>query len=415
MDIERALIAKALASDGISTVIANGIEFRHFAESPSGQECAAVYEWSSRYARQYGVTPSIQMVQEHFPGWHGEASTDPLPALIKDFMNNVRRRYFDSKVIELSKIPMDRGSWEKLDEIMLDAARDLASIVPSGGVARFAGEMEQRIEKYELDQQQGVVPGILLGIPVIDEITQGVRPGWVVTNAGFSGRGKSMLTIWNLLSVFEQDKTALMMSLEMSRDEVMDRLDTMVLNFEHRMLTQRNLDPQEVERWMSIAKVYSKARAEIIVVDKLGGCTVDRVFAEINRYKPDVAAVDYVQRMMGTRTSMAKWEGLDEITNEFKTIAMETDTAIIMVSQDQRASADQGSSETNMGGGVSVFQAADLYIGMMQDDTMRAQNKMRIKLLKNRHGARGEVDMWWSPERMEFGPYEGQSSAFAKT
>lgn len=354
------------------------------------------------------------MVKEHFPGWYGEASTDPLLALISDFMNNVRRRYFDSKVLELSRAPMDRNSWDRLDEIMLDAARDLASIVPSGGVARFAGEMEKRIERYELDQQQGVVPGILLGIPVIDEVTQGVRPGWVITNAGFSGRGKSMLTIWNLLSVFEQDKTALMLSLEMSREEVMERLDTMVLNFEHRLLAQRNLDPREIERWSDIAKVYKAARAEIIVIDKLGGCTVDRVFAEINRYKPDVAAVDYVQRMTGTRTSMAKWEGLDEITNEFKTIAMETDTAIIMVSQDQRASADQGSSETNMGGGVSVFQAADLYIGMMQDDTMRAQNKMRIKLLKNRHGDRAEVDMWWAPATMEFGPYEGQSMGFSK-
>lgn len=414
MDIERALLAKALATDGISTVIANGIEFRHFAETPSGQECAFVYEWASRYARQYGTTPSPQMVKEHFPGWHGEASSDPIEALIKEFMSNVRRRYFDSKVLELSKVPTDRSSWDRLDEIMLDAARDLASIVPSGGVARFAGEMSKRIEQYELDQQQGVVPGILLNIPVIDEITQGVRPGWVITNAGFSGRGKSMLTIWNLLSVFEQDKVALMLSLEMSKEEVLERLDTMVMNFQHRMLTQRDLDSQEVERWRGIASVYEKARSEIIIISGLGGCTVDRVFAEINRYKPDVAAVDYVQRMKGTRTSLAKWEGLDEITNEFKTIAMETDTAIIMVSQDQRASADQGSTETNMGGGVSVFQAADLYIGMMQDESMLAQNKMRIRLLKNRHGAKGEVDMWWAPATMEFGPYEGQSQGFAK-
>lgn len=354
------------------------------------------------------------MVKDHFDKWHGEASTDPLEALVNEFMRNVRRRCFDAKILELSRVPADRTSWDHLDEILLDAARDLASIVPAGGVALFAGEMQKRIEQYELDQQQGIKPGILLNIPIIDDVTQGVRPGWVITNAGYSGRGKSMLTGWNLLSVFEQDKVGLMLSLEMSREELMDRLDTMILNFEHRMLVKRELDPQELERWMDIAKVYRQAKGEIIVVDKLGGCTVDRVFAEINRYKPDVAAVDYVQRMMGTRHSMAKWEGLEEITNEFKTIAMETDTAIIMVSQDQRASADQGSSETNMGGSVSVFQAADLYIGMFQDDTMRAQNRMRIRLLKNRHGGRAEVDMWWAPATMEFGPYEGQAAAFSK-
>lgn len=413
MDIERALLAKALQENGVPSVIAAGIEYRHFAETPGGEECARIYEWASAYARQYGVTPSPQMVRDSFPSWYGEISTDPLEALVDEFMRQVRRRYFDSKVLELSKVPADRASWDHLDEIMLDAARDLASIVPSGGVARFT-DMEKRIEQYEIDRQEGTKPGTLLGIPVIDQVTMGVKPGWVITNAGFSGRGKSMLTIWNLLSVFEQEKTALMLSLEMSREEVMERLDTMVMNFEHRVLTQRELDPTDIERWHRMAQVYSAARSEIIVLDKLGGCTVDRVFAEINRYKPDVAAVDYVQRMTGTKASMAKWEGLEEITNELKTIAMETDTAVIMVSQDQRGSADQGSTETNMGGSVSVYQAADMYIGMMQDDTMRAQNKMRIKMLKFRHGPRAETDMWWAPSTMEFGPYEGQSAAFSK-
>lgn len=413
MDIERALLAKALQSDGIAMIIAKGIEFRHFAETPSGQECAYVFDWASRYARSYGATPSPQMVKEHFPTWYGEASPDPLDALVDEFMRNVRKRYFDSKVLELSKAPNDRASWDHLDEIMLDAARDLASIVPSGGVARFS-EMEKRIEKYEIDCKEGVKPGILLGVPIIDDVTMGVKPGWVVTNAGFSGRGKSMLTIWNLLSALEQDKVALMLSLEMSREEVMERLDTMVMNFEHRMLTQRSLTEEEIDKWRRMAQAYKQARADIIVVDKMGGCTVDRVFAEINRYKPDLAAVDYVQRMTGTRNSMSKWEGLEEITNEFKTIAMETDTAIIMVSQDQRGSADQGSTETNMGGSVSIYQASDVYIGMFQDDDMRAQDRMRIKMLKFRHGPRAETDMFWSPKKMEFGPYGTQASTFTK-
>jgi replicative DNA helicase len=783
MDIERALIAKALQGDGIPSVIAHGVEYRHFAETPTGQECAQIYEWSSTYARQYGVTPSPQMIKDTFPNWYGETAPDPLEAILDEFMRQVRRRFFDSKIIELSKVPADRASWDHLDEILLDAARDLASVVPSGGVARFT-DMQKRIEQYEIQRNEGVKPGILLGLPIIDDVMRGVKPGWVITNAGFSGRGKaldlstpvptpagwttmgelhrgdwvygsdgqptlvkfawpvledqicyevefsdgskivadadhlwattrdktenivtteeikkdvwksdhytrrhsircaspvwhedadvqldpyilgywlgdgtsseatitvhehdwkhlkdqltkagenssvqtkegttyrirfglrstccrghslddrhpsgtckqctdlhnyhgyygtemppathftaqerlrqigvlgnkhiptqyleasigqresllqgivdsdgyvmdsgrveissmndrfaqdilglclslgiratktskmatlegrnigvayricftsgmkvatlprkaerlkpatnrsthryivavrevesrpvrcisveaddkqflvgksyiathnSMLTIWNLLSAFEQDKVALMISLEMSREEVLERLDTMVMNFEHRMLVQRDLAPEEIERWRHMAQTYALARAEIIVLDKMGGCTVDRVFAEINRYKPDIAAVDYVQRMTGTKASMAKWEGLEEITNELKTIAMETDTAIIMVSQDQRGSADQGSTESNMGGSVSIYQAADVYIGMMQDDTMRAQNKMCIKMLKFRHGDRAQVDMWWAPATMEFGPYEGQSSGFAKS
>lgn len=403
MDVERALVSSAIAADGgILELVSRGITPELFSATPAGQQCAVVYSFCVEYTRQYNQQPPLSTIQRHHPTWHVEFSAEPVQALADEFLDDVRKRYFDAAVLRLSTVTKDRSTWGRLDEVMLDAARDMAAILPSGRVARFSADMEYRIEQYEVEANQGFRPGYRLGIPIIDEVTDGIRPGWLVTTAGFSGLGKTTLAIFGSLNVFEQDHSALFLSLEMSAQEVMERLDTMVNNFPHRDLVRRQLSESHFEQWKNASRIYSKAAGEIVVVDKLGGCTLDRVHAEISRYRPQVAVIDYVQRMSGTRHSMAKWEGLEEITNGLKTIAMDTDTAIIMVSQDGRASAEEGSTRTNAGGSISVYQAADMYLGLMQSDEMAGMNKMRVKMLKFRHGPRAEVDMSWQPATGEF-------------
>lgn len=297
---------------------------------------------------------------------------------------------------------------------MLDAARDLATVIPSGQVSRVRAEMHDRIDQYEVDKAEGKRPGILCGIPLFDDLTDGFQQGDIVTVAGFSGRGKSMLSQFFLSQAIDQEKNALLMSLEMSKRQIMDRFDTMVTNFSHKQLRKRELPDEEIDNWREAAKKYENAKNDLVVIDSPGNCTVDRVYAEINRYKPDITCVDYVQLMKGTKNSAAKHEGLIEITNELKAVALSTDSTIIMVSQDQRNSAQDGSTESNMGGSVSVYQAADIYIGMMQDDEMRKQKKLNTRLIKNRNGSPGESDVLCDPEFMIFKAWDSTSNLFDK-
>lgn len=307
-----------------------------------------------------------------------------------------------------------RDQRHRLDEIMLDAARDLSTIIPSGQVSRARAEMQERIDQYEIDKAEGNATGIKMGIPLFDDLTDGFQQGDIATVAGYSGRGKSSVSLWMLVNALNQGKTSLLLSLEMSRRQIMERFDTMEQNFSHKLLRKHELSDDEINNWRNAAKKYSETKNDLIVADKLGQCTVDRVYAEINRYKPDITCVDYVQLMKGTKASMAKWEGLVEITNELKAIALSTDSTIIMVSQDQRGSAEDGSTEKNMGGSISVLQASDLYIGMMQNQEMRERHKMILRLLKNRNGAPAETPILCQPEFMKFGEWQGDVEQFTK-
>lgn len=411
MDSERALLSSAIQSGQIANLLSRGIESRHFSQTQSGKECSEIFEWVSKHTRKYSVPPSISLVRNNFPNWRGERAEDPLEALIDEFLAEVKRRKFEAKVIELSEYAREFKSGQKdlrnrVDELMLDAARDLAATVPSGQVSRFRAEMHERIDQYEVDKAEGISTGIKMEIPVFDNLTEGFQPGDVATVAGFSGRGKSTIAQFFLAGALNQDAPGLLLSLEMSRRQIMDRFDTMATNFSHRLLRRRELSDESIQKWRDMAQQCKDAKSDLIIADKLGQCTIDRVYAEINRYKPAITCVDYVQLMKAHRASMAKWESLVEITNELKAIALSTESVIIMVSQDTRGSAEDGSTESNVGGSISVLQASDLYIGMKQNEELKLENKMIVRLLKNRNGPPAESALVWEPERMYFKPWE---------
>lgn len=410
MDPERAVITSALQSGDISALAARGIESKHFNNTESGKECAKIYDWAASHTRRYGATPSISLVKANFPNWRGEPAVDPLEALADEFLAEVKRRHFEAKVFELAEVAKEfktgkRDQRYRLDEVMLDAARDLISIIPSSQVSYARAEMQERIDQYEIEKAEGRIAGIKMGIPLFDDLTDGFQQGDVATVAGFSGRGKSTLALYLLSNALNQEKNTLLLSLEMSRKQILERYDTMITNFSHKLLRKRELPTDELSHWREAAKKAENAKSDLVVADKLGACTVDRVYAEISRYKPDVTCVDYVQLMKGSKGSLAKWEGLVEITNELKAIALSTDSTIIMVSQDQRSAAESGSTESNMGGSVSVLQAADIYMGMHQDDAMREQKRLALRLLKNRNGPPAETDILCDPEFMRFEPW----------
>lgn len=414
MNVERALLSKALQTGGISTLLARGVEKHLFAQTPDGQLCAQVFDWAASHTRRHNVPPSPALLKERWPDWAGEPSSDPLEALIESFLTNVKRRYFAAKVRELFAIGDDPSKWGQLDEILMDQARDFAALISSSRASKLS-EMEQRIMEYEAEKASGKPPGFDIGIPDFDYMIGGVRPGNVIILSGYLGIGKSLLSSWVTLNVVEQGHSALFIPLEMSRHEVLERIDAMIINFSHRLLRNRELAEEDMEQWRRIAVQYRALEKDLTVLDGVGNFTINRLWAEISRHKPDFTVVDYVQLMRRSDSSMQQWQGLVEITNECKAIALATESVIMLVSQDNREAAQGGSTLATMGGSISVGQVGDIYIGMHQDENMRTANRMAVKLLKVRNGARDRTaNLDWDPSHMRFAPAKEGAESFQR-
>lgn len=406
MDVERALISKTIHAGQIEKIISLGIEPHHFHDP----EVRVVFEAAQSHLRRYRAAPSLAAIRKHVPDFSFDAPSDPVEYLAAEFIKQVKRRAAITALRDLAPLVDDPKQVGDIDALFLEKARELARVIPSTRVARFS-EMEARIRAFEQRVEEGEPPGIPMGIPMLDHLTLGVRPHEFVSIAGWQGTGKSTLMLHIFFSAYMAGKTPMIISLEMESESIFNKLDTMATNFEARLLeAMKGMPDAEKAKWEEQAERAKHAANDIIVLDDLGRCTVDKVFAETVRYAPDMVAVDYVSLLDGPKMA-SNWEKLTVMTRELKMQARILKIPLFAVAQTNIAGADQGATLETIAYSRSIGQDSDIVLGLHSDEMMQAMNKMEVRLLKNRRGKIGKTFMYWEPEYGKFREWGPQDIA----
>src|SRR5262249_55528774 len=145
--------------------------------------------------------------------------------------------------------------------------------------------------------------------------------------------------------------------------------------------------------------------------------TVDRAYAELVRWSPDILCIDYITLMSAPRSAGNQtWERVQHITQNLKQISRTLKIPIIGVAQTNRSSADLGAELENVAFGLSIIQDSDIVLGLYRDKAgeMKKNKQMTVKLLKNRDGMQINTDLFWDMDNMTFGPWK-ESMAFNRT
>lgn len=389
MDIESALVAKAIASGEFSDLISRGIEPEHFADD----DVREVFEYAQFFLREHKQSPSMTAIKAEFPDWKPKLSKDPTSYHIGRFVNVVRER----KAIELLRgyhdLLEDPSAIEEIEVHALDMARELALVVPQPRAGRLS-EGKKRKEEYYKRKREGIQHGVPLGIPTFDELTLGVQPHELLIWGGPPGGGKTTGLQYSALSAYLQMNTVLFISLEVEEEQILRKFDVMLSNVRYRALKALELNVGEEEAWHKILEAAEKERMEhdIIVKDDIKNCTVEKVGAQQLRYKPNVVVVDYLEEMRTPR-GMAGWEGVQENGRGLKQSARVTKTPHYTATQLNREG------ETSY---QSAQKIADMLIVLQPDEEDEVRNEMRLVMRKYRDGpSRREATMRWDLERMD--------------
>lgn len=395
MDAEYSLISKIIQVGGIENAVSRGITEEHF-DDPTHKE---VYSALSEHIRRYKVPPTPQVIKDSFPDFRPEVSTESLDYLIDRFIGLVKYRATATASRDLAKLTQNKKEWANLDLHVLEIARNLAQLVPSSQTAMLS-DVRKRIAEYEKRKREGVFPGIKMGIPTIDNLTLGIQPPDYVTVAGYMGTGKSTLAQFILFNSYLQNKKPMFISLEMDAEALFRKWDTMATNFSYMALKKLELEEGDMDKWEEWGEKAenSKAERDIIVIDDIGKCTVDKVYAETVRYSPDLVAVDYVGLMDTPNNTGSHWEKVTYTTKGLKQNARTLKIPVIGVAQTNEEESGLG----NIAGSKSIGRDSDIVIGLFQKEEWKERERMNIKLLKSRESKTGSVDMNWKPETMEF-------------
>lgn len=419
MDVERAVIAKlfdgyfnsGITVSGAEYLITRGIHVKHFADPASDE--ARIWLATVDHIRQYNAPPTREAIQIQFPHYRFEIAQDDLAFIADEFIKHVKRRETQRALVDIAERIDNRDEQMDLDLLLFEAAEQVSQVVPSSRVARLS-DAPSRMELLRKRMELGVIPGVQLGWPTIDNETLGIQPHELVVFAAYSNAGKSSYLQASALAGYLVEQTSnkrLFISLEMDGNTLLRKFDAMATQIQLRAIKAMDMGRQALsddhmrtlDEWAIRAE---RASSDILVIDDIDNCSVERVLAETMRYKPVATYTDYLQYMDGPGDN--SYSKVGAIAKGLKKVARTTGIPQITAAQTNRAGAKDGVGEDNIADSIEIYRSADWMFGIDRTDELDAERAVRMKIVKARDGRKGiECKVGMDFETMDFAERTG--------
>ncbi len=305
-------------------------------------------------------------------------------------------------------------------EALLDSAEqkifDIQRGRQQGTLVHIQQVIAQSFETFEhltsKDKDQYV--GVPTGYPALDAVTTGLTRSDLIVVGARPGMGKTSLALNVALNVALAGKTVAIFSLEMSNEQLVNRLLSIRANVSGKKMRTGNLTGDE---WNQIAWASSELMKLNIYLDESSNVKVSDIKARLRRRGDvDFVLIDYLQLMKGSSKRDAnRAQEVGEITRDLKIMAKELMVPVLVCAQLNRAADKQqnhrpGLADLRESG--SVEQDADQVWFLYRDDYYRKDQEdaqqggddgiCEVIVAKNRHGEIDTVKLAWIGEFTKF-------------
>ena len=295
---------------------------------------------------------------------------------------------------------------------------DLAKVNPSitGNVEHISTvAMTWLKNKEEQSQNPEAGAGVKSGIKEIDNIIGSFRPGNLVIVAGRPGMGKSALLNSFTMNMATVHKKVMVFSMEMTKDELMDRLVAAISGV---TLTELKA-PQDLdeEKWKALQHAIEVTQKYEVLYSDVSAMKPMMIRKEIERHNPDCVLVDYLGLMtpdFEKRNSTTN-EVISSITRELKAIAKDFTVPVIALCQLSRAVETRGGNKrpqlSDLRDSGSIEQDADIvafvyrpeYYQILEDEQGNSlKNVGEFIVAKHRGGPLGTAKMTFIGNTTQF-------------
>jgi len=257
----------------------------------------------------------------------------------------------------------------------------------------------------ELQKNPGELRGIATGFADMDRLLAGFHKSNLVILAARPGMGKTALAlnVAQHAAVNEKKKVGFF-SLEMSKEELVDRLLVAQADIDAWKLKTGRLDQQDFLKLSDAMGVLADAQ---IFIDDKPGMSIYEMRTKARRlameFGLDLLVVDYLQLAHG-RTKDNRVQEVAEISQGLKNIARELKIPVLSLSQLSRAVESRGEKTPQLSDlreSGAIEQDADVVMFLYRkDDDIR--ESMSIKIAKHRNGMVGDIDLYFRGDRLKF-------------
>lgn len=233
----------------------------------------------------------------------------------------------------------------------------------------------------------------------IDDLLGGLQGGNLLVLAGSTGMGKTAMALNIVINIAKQNKKILLFSLEMSIDELLNRIIASIVgisaeNLRNRNMTQKELDlytkyvgSKEFEQLQKYISIPAKNNINIAILEEIA-----------RKSDADCIVVDYIGLVKGDGRTNNTYEEVSDVSRRLKLLAVETNKPIIALHQlnrDMKNRQDKHPTLSDIRDSGKIEQDADTicfvyrpaYYNLSAD-----KKEMEFIIAKSRHtGGAGQI------------------------
>ena len=348
-------------------------------------------------------------------------NTVPTAAHISSYAKIVQRKRILRDLIEASHEINLLGYNEEEDiDVVLDKAeRKIFSIAQKSLTQRFFPVKEGLEEAFEridmLSKHKEGFRGLATGFNDLDNILAGLQKSDLIILASRPSLGKSSLAVNIAANIAINNKVPVgIFSLEMSKDQIIDRLIAGLANVDlWRLRTGRLSDEGEDNDFLRIQNAMSQLSKAPIYIDDAAITNVLQMRAMARRLQADnglgLIIIDYLQLMEPRNPTASIVQQVSEISRSLKGLARELNVPVLALSQLSRAvehRTPQIPRLADLRESGSLEQDADVVLFIYREDrynpdTVR-KNIADIIVAKHRNGPVGKAELYFDDRRVCF-------------
>jgi replicative DNA helicase len=306
---------------------------------------------------------------------------------------------------------------QPLDGLLDNAEQTLFDVSQKHLKQNFTSMKEVLAESFDrldsLHKDKGKLRGLPTGFRALDNVLAGLQKSDLVILAARPAMGKSTLALNMAQNIaIKQGVPVGVFSLEMSKEQLVDRLLAAEAGIDSWRLRTGNLEDKDFEKLNKAMGVLAEAP---IYFDDSGMVNVMEMRTKARRLQSEhdlgLLVIDYLQLMSGRNNGGEnRVQEISEISRGLKGLARELNIPVLALSQLSRAvesRSPQIPQLSDLRESGSIEQDADVVMFIYRDEYYHPQDTEKphtaeIIIAKHRNGPTGNVDLYFRADEMRF-------------
>lgn len=307
------------------------------------------------------------------------------------------------------------GGKEKVEDILEDTEKRIFQVLQKKSTDDFVPIKDivlKALDKIEMaSRNKGSVTGLATGFIDLDYKTSGFQPSDLILVAARPSMGKTafVLNIAEYMA-FRNNATVAIFSLEMSKEQLVNRLFSLESRVDAQLLRNGNLSDTDWANLIEGAGIIGRSN---LIIDDTPGISVSELRSKCRKYKLehnlDIVMIDYLQLMQGGKKSESRQQEISDISRSLKEIARELQVPVVALSQLSRAveqRPDHRPILSDLRESGAIEQDADVVMFLYREDYYNKDTERKdvaeVIIAKQRNGPIGTVELAWLPQYTKF-------------